>query len=107
MGGIIRKYNGRTVTQEELDRLLPPKENWLDGAPMVANTYTEHDPWISDGCGVMKSQIAEARDDIKKHNMQGVSVLPDGRVRATSRRARNEWLKHRGLHDIDGGFNDA
>jgi len=103
---IVRKYKGKEVTQEELDRLMPRKANWLEAPPMVANTYTEHDPWLSDGCGVMKSQIEKARKDIKKHNIQGAAVLPDGKIRCTSRRARNEWLKHRGLHDIDGGYGD-
>lgn len=107
MSGIVRKYNGRTVTQEELEQLMPNKPDWLSGAPMAAHTYTEHNPLVSEGCGVMKSQVGETRDLIKKHSIQGAAVLDSGQVRFTSRRARNEFLRMRGLHDLDGGLNDA
>ena len=106
MSEIKHKYNGRFVTQEELDRLMPRKPDWLSGAPMVANTYSEHDPLISEGCGVMKSQVGETRELIKRHGIQGAAVLDGGQVRFTSRRARNAFLKLRGLHDSDGGFGD-
>jgi hypothetical protein len=106
MSKIVHKYKGKEVSEAELDLLVPRKADWLSAPPMVAKTYTEHDPWISDGCGVMKSQVDEARSDIKKHNIQGAAVLPDGRIRCTSKRARNEWLRHRGLHDMDGGYGD-
>jgi len=56
MNEIVLKYNGRKVTKEELDKLLPPKEGFFKAPPMTANTYTEHDPLISEGCGVMKAQ---------------------------------------------------
>lgn len=106
MGSIVRKYNGKTVTQEELNSLLPPKPDWLDSPPMSANTYSEHNPLISEGCGVMKAQVAETRDLIKKHSIQGAAVLDSGQVRFTSRRARKEFLAMRGLSDIDGGYSD-
>jgi hypothetical protein len=57
---IVRKYMGKVVTKEELDKLLPPKKGWLKAPPMVTDTYSEHDPLISEGCGVMKSQVKEA-----------------------------------------------
>jgi len=106
VGGIVRKYNGREVTSEELDALMPRKADWLSGPPMTANTYSEHDPLVSDGCGVMKAQVKETRDLIKQHAIQGAAVLDSGQVRFTSRRARNEFLKLRGLRDIDGGYGD-
>lgn len=104
MSGIVRKYNGRVVTEEELDKLLPRKP--LESPPMVANTYSEHDPLISEGCGVHRSQVGETRDLIKKHSIQGAAVLDGGQIRFTSRRARNAFLKLRGLHDLDGGLGD-
>jgi hypothetical protein len=52
---IVRKYKGKEVSQEELDRLMPRKANWLEAPAMAANTYTEHNPLISEGCGVMKA----------------------------------------------------
>lgn len=106
MSSVKYMYKGKVVTEEELDRLVPRKENWLEKPSMAANTYTEHSPLISDGCGVMKSQVAEARDLLKIHGIQGAAVLDSGQVRFTSRRARNEFLKLRGFRDIDGGFGD-
>lgn len=104
---IVYTYNGRKVSKEELDRLMPPKDNWLEGAPMAANTYSEHDPLLSDGCGVMKSQVGEARQLIERHGIQGAAVLDSGQIRFTSRRARREFLKMRGLKDNDGGYSDG
>ena len=106
MSQIVRKYMGKVVTKEELDKLLPPKKGWLKAPPMVTDTYSEHDPLISEGCGVMKSQVKEARDMIRQHNIQGAAVHDNGQIRFTSRRARKEFLSRRGLHDNDGGYFD-
>ena len=106
MSKIVQKYNGRVVSQKELDKLMPPKKNWLDGPAMVADTYSEHDPLISDGCGVMKSQVGETRELIKRHSIQGAAVHDSGQVQFTSRRARREFLAMRGLRDNDGGYSD-
>ena len=107
MSKFLFKYKGQIVTKEELDKLLPPKEDWLDGPAMAANTYTEHDPLISEGCGVMKSQVGSTRDLIKQHGIQGAAVHDNGQIRFTSRRARKEFLALRGLNDQDGGFGDG
>lgn len=106
MSEIVRKYNGRVVTKEELDLLVPPKKDWLDGPPMSADTYSEHDPLISEGCGVMKSQVREAREMIRRHRIQGAAVHDNGQIRFTSRRARKEFLERRGLVDNDGSYGD-
>lgn len=107
MSQIISKYNGKKVTKEELDKLMPPKPDWLDGPPMTADTYSEHDPLISEGCGVMKAQVKEAREMIRQHNIQGAAVHDNGQVRFTSRRARKEFLARRGLVDNEGGYSDG
>ena len=107
MSKIVSKYKGKEVSQEELDRLVPRKANWLEAPPMAANTYTEHDPVISEGCGVMRSQVGEARELVKRHGIQGAAVLDSGQVQFTSRRARNEFLRIRGFRALDGGLGDA
>jgi len=104
---VVTKYNGKVVTKQQLDDLMPPKDNWLDGPAMTANTYTEHDPLISEGCGVMRSQVGEAREQIRRHGIQGAQVHDNGQIRFTSRRARKEYLKMRGLRDNDGGYSDG
>lgn len=106
MSEVKFKYKGRFVSAEELDQLVPKKADWLTRPAMASNTYTDHDPLISEGCGVMKSQVGETRDLIKKHCIQGAAVLDSGQVRFTSRRARNEFLRMRGFRDLDGGFGD-
>ena len=105
MSKIVQKYNGKVVTEAELDKLMPRKR--LEGPAMTANTYTEHDPLISEGCGVMKSQVGSTRDLIKQHGIQGAAVHDNGQIRFTSRRARKEFLALRGLNDQDGGFGDG
>lgn len=107
MAKVKYRYNGRWVTKEELESLLPPKPDWLDSrSPFAPSTYSEHDPLISEGCGVMKAQVKETRESIKKHGIQGAAVLPSGQVRFTSRKARKEFLKMRGFVDKDGGYSD-
>lgn len=106
MSTIVRKYNGRTVTKDELDKVLPPKKDWLEAPPMVADTYSEHDPLISEGCGVMKAQVGEAREMIRRHNIQGAAVHDNGQIRFTSRRARKEFLAMRGLVDNEASYGD-
>lgn len=96
--------NGKTVTREEF--LAGARPDWMASPPMTANTYREHDPLISDGCGVMKAQVPEAREAIVRHSIQGASVLDNGQVRFTSRRARKEFLRMRGLVDNDACFGD-
>ena len=100
------KYKGKFVTEQELEKLVPRKPDWLEKPSMAANTYTEHNPLFSDGCGVMKSQVGETRDLIKRHGIQGAAVMDSGQVRFTSRRARNEFLRMRGFRDLDGGYGD-
>lgn len=100
------KYKGKFVTEQELEKLVPRKPDWLEKPAMAANTYTEHNPLVSDGCGVMKSQVGETRDLIKRHGIQGAAVMDSGQVRFTSRRARNEFLRMRGFRDLDGGYGD-
>lgn len=99
------KLNGKVVSREEF--CAGAREDWLTaGPPMTAQTYTEHDPLISDGCGVMKAQVAETREAIKRHGIRGAEVHDNGQIRFTSRRARKEFLAMRGLVDNDGGFSD-
>lgn len=113
MSTILTQYKGRTVTKEELDRLMPPKANWLEAPPMAANTYSEHDPLISEGLGCMKHQVKDMRKMIESEGIQGINVLDSGQVRITSRRGRNQLIRTlseiRGvnMHDADGGYGDA
>lgn len=107
MAGVVHKYKGKVVTSEELDKLMPRKADWLESPSMAANTYTEHNPLISEGCGVMRAQVGETRQLIEKHRIQGAAVLDSGQIRFTSRRARKEFLAMRGLVDNDGGYSDG
>jgi len=101
---ITYKINGNKVTEEEWHA---HKGAGLDGsAPMGTVAYSESNPLISDGLGCMKSQIPELRDTIRRHGIHGARVLNDGQIQFTSRRARRELLRVRGLCDNDGGYSD-
>lgn len=97
--------NGQAVTREEF--IGQPKSDWLTpGWMTVPNTYRDHDPLMSDGIGVMKSQVGEMRETIRKHNIKGVTVQDSGRLEITSRQGRRELLRVRGLADADGMYGD-
>ena len=101
---ITYSINGKEVSLEEF--LAGAKDDWLDGPPMTANTYREHDPLLSDGLGCMKSQVEEMRDVISRNRIQGVRVRDSGQLEITSRRGRRELMRLRGLRDNDGGYSD-
>jgi hypothetical protein len=104
LSGIVYKLNGQEVTGEEFR--AGAGRDWLDAPPMTANTYSAHDPLVSDGIGCMKSQVPELRETIRVHNIQGVVVKDNGQLEITSRRGRKELLAVRGLVDNDGSFGD-
>jgi hypothetical protein len=101
------KLNGKYVSGEEFRSRVKPKKDWLESPPMVSDTYSEHDPLVSQGCGVMKSQVNEAREMIRKHNIKGARVRDDGAMEFTSRNGRKEFLYHRDLRDLDAGYGDG
>ena len=89
-----------------MKRKRAAKKSKLFAVPMVANTYREHDPLISEGIGCMKAQVPEMREVIRRHNIKGVRVRNNGQLEITSRQGRKELLRVRGLQDADGGFGD-
>lgn len=101
-----RKYtvNGKECTREEF--LKGANDDFLKAPPMATDTYSQHDPLVSDGLGCMKSQVKDLRDVIRKHNIQGVQVKNDGQLEITSRRGRKELLAVRGMVDNDGSYGD-
>lgn len=103
MNKVVYKLNGKVVSKEEFRAGAKPD---FSAPPMTANTYTDHDPLISEGMGCMKSQVGELRETIRQHNIQGAQVKDNGQVVLTSRRARKELLAVRGLVDSDGGYSD-
>jgi hypothetical protein len=112
MSTVKYKYKGKFVTEQELEKLVPRKPDWLEKPAMAANTYTEHDPLISDALGVIPSQVKQMRETLEKEKIQGVRIMDNGQACITSRRGRNALMKlyseMRGqkYHDIDGGYGD-
>ena len=104
MSGVKYVKNGKEVTREDFTQGGNP--NWLESPVRASNTYTEHDPLISEGCGVMKSQVGETREAIRYHGIQGAAVHNNGQIRFTSRRARKEFLAMRGLVDNEASYGD-
>ena len=108
MSKVVYTINGQEVSVEEF------RKGSKDlGVPMTANTYTEHDPLISEALGCMKKQVPAMRQMIEAEGIQGVQVMDSGQARITSRRGRNHLMRVlseiRGYqhHDIDGGYSDG
>ncbi len=101
--------NGKEVTKEEF---LAGKK-WELNTPMTSNTYTEHDPWISESTGVLPSQVKAEREKLAKYQEKGlltaVRIRDDGTVACTSRgeQGRVGWMQYRKQVDYDGGFGDT
>lgn len=97
------KLNGREVTPAEFHRGGPVGGL---GVPMISSTYTDANPLVSEGVGCMKSQVGKLRETIKKRGIVGARVRDNGQVEFTSRRARKELLRVRGLIDNEAGYGD-
>lgn len=110
MSQVAYYINGKQVTLEEFR--LNGRKDWLDAPPLHANTYTEHDPLISESLGCMKKQVPAMRQMLKSEGIQGVEIMDSGQARITSRRGRNHLMRvlseirGYGHHDIDGGYGD-
>ncbi len=90
MSKVAYTLNGRDVTREEF--LAGSRSDYLHGGSyFVPNTYSAHDPLVSDGMGCMKSQVP---------------VKDNGQLEITSRRGRKELLAVRGLVDNSAGYGD-
>ena len=63
-------------------------------------------PWMSNSCGVGPSQVTEFNEIYKKSGITGAHHLPDGRLECTSRKARKDIMRLRGLFDKDAGYGD-
>ena len=101
------KINGKTVTKEEWDAHEGVGLKLRRGqVPYGTVAYSESKPLLSEGMGCMRSQVAEMREVIQKHNIKGVRVKDSGQLEITSRRGRRDLLKVRGLADADGGYSD-
>ena len=96
--------NGKEVSLEEF--LAGAKDDWLDGPPMTAMTYRDHDPLVSEGLGCLKSQVKELREKIRQRNIKGVVIKDNGQAIITSRRGRKELLRAQGYVDNDAGYSD-
>lgn len=114
MNKIVRKYNGKTVTQEQLDQLLPPKKGWLKGAPMIGTACRTNKPRVSESMGVMPSQVAEERIKLQalkdRGLLTGVSIRNDGAVEYSCNGDQGAlgWQRYRGNKvNLDGGFSDT
>jgi hypothetical protein len=66
----------------------------------------EGKPWISQSAGCHPSQSKEFNEQLKQHGIKCAEYLPDGTLKCTSRKARNEVLKSRELFDKDAGYGD-
>jgi len=62
-------------------------------------------PWISNSCGVARSQVNEFNELYKKHGIFA-HHHPDGKLETTSRKARKEVMNLRELFDKDAGYGD-
>ena len=69
--------------------------------------YDSSKPLVSVGAGCQKAQVGEFREFIQQRRLRDVAIRDDGKVEFTSRAGRREFLRARGMHDMDGGFGDG
>jgi len=97
------KLNGKEVSSAEFHRGGTVGGG---GIPMGTMAYNTARPLVSEGPGCMKAQVPEMREAIREHGIVGAHVRDSGQIEFTSRKARKQVLKMRGLVDNDGGYGD-
>ncbi len=108
-----RKYtlNGKEVTREEF--LKGANDDFLKSPAMATDTYSEHDPLISQSSGVLPRQVKAEREKLRKYQekgqLTGVRILDNGSVALTSRgeQGRIGWNRYRKKVDLDAGYGDT
>jgi len=67
---------------------------------------SEGTPWKSQSCGCHPTQVKQFNEDMKRHGIQCAHMHNDGTLECTSRKARKNVMKMRGLFDKDAGYGD-
>ena len=114
MSKVIRTYNGKAVTQEELDKLLPPKDDWLDAPPMIGRACRSNKPRISESMGVLPSQVNAERKKLQERKdrgeLTGVNIRDDGSIEYTCNgdQGARGWQRYRGNKvNLDGSYSET
>ncbi len=93
--------DGKIVTQEEFDALLPSKPIEV---PLHAHTPGCW-PILSEAMGVAPNQVAEAVEYAKANGVP-TDYTADGRAILRDRAHRKRFLRMSGYHDRSGGYSD-
>jgi hypothetical protein len=96
------RINGKVVSRKEFMR---KKRTGGSGAPMMNRAYEKPLKSVSAGCH--STQVAEFNAHLERAGIQGARYSSDGTLEFTSRRARNEVCRLRGLIDQDASYGDA
>lgn len=96
------RINGKTVSRREFFR---KKRVGGAGAPMLNRAYEK--PLESLAAGCHPSQVKEFNAHLASAGIQGATYKPDGTLEFSSRNARREVCRLRGLIDQDAGYGDA
>jgi len=114
MSKVVLTYNGKQVTREELDKLLPPKDDWLDAPAMIATACRQNKPRISDSMGVLPNQVAEERRKLQalkdRGLLTGVNIRDDGAMEYSCNgdQGARGWQRYRGNKvNLDGAWSDV
>ena len=76
------------------------------GSKKVGPGISEVRPWISQAAGCHRNQVTEFNGILQDKGIRNARYRPDGALECTTRAARNEVLRARGLRDQDAGYGD-
>lgn len=114
MSKVVRTYNGKEVTQEELDKLLPPRDDWLEPRQAHVQACRSNNPRFSDSMGVLPNQLAAERKKLQDQKDQGqltgVHIRDDGSMEysCNGEQGATGWQRYRGNKvNLDGSWSDV
>lgn len=109
--GVIRGdkcfVDGREVTREEFDRLIPdaPRPRRRGGRGRPGAAFVQFKPIVSDALAVHPRQVKEATEHATKLGVP-TDFQPDGRPVLRTRAHRAAYLRAYGFFDRDAGYGD-
>lgn len=114
MSKVVYTFNGKKVTKEELDKLQPPKDNWLEAPAMISRACRQNKVRRSESMGVMPHQVAAERKKLQalkdKGELTGVHISDNGAMEFTCNgdQGARGWQRYRGNKvNLDGAWSDV
>ena len=98
------RYNGKTVTKTEFDRLTEERKRFREGLGQRETNRGRYPVFASEALGVHPRNIKKQQEIDRKQGVEADGWTPDGRPEFKSHAKWREYVKASGYHDRGFGM---